>query len=151
MYFKSILIMSLKNLLVLQPIFSTAHRREEFQMLSCLLFLFHALFSQKVCLLNPIFIATYLCKNIFYLFFLYLRYGKVHLFPDARIVFLSSDMAHGKLNVKLFVAEQSWALRNFASGPTDRDWVTEMSKGPCYMEVSLTSPGCRRQRLIRCA
>lgn len=69
MYFKSILIMSLKNLLVLQPIVSTAHRREEFQMLSCFLFLFHALFSQKVGLLNPIFIATYLCKNIFSLFF----------------------------------------------------------------------------------
>lgn len=111
-------------------------------MLSCFFFSFHALLSQKVCLLTLIFIAIYLCRIRFYLFFVYLRYSKIHLFQILEL-FLSPQICAWNLNRKLFVVEQSWALRNFTSGPTDRDLVTKMSKGPFSMEVPLTIPGPR--------
>lgn len=84
MDFESILIIALTNLLVQQTL-STIHRRENFKCYHTSSFLFHVLFSHKVCLLSPIFISMNLCRNMFYLYFL--RYGKVYLFPDARIIF----------------------------------------------------------------
>lgn len=98
------------------------------------------------------FYTMYLCRNLFYLFFLHLRYGKRYLFLEAGIVFLppgkKSFLTHWNLDGKLFVVDQSRALGNFASGHIDRDLVTEMSKDPCYMDVSLPSPGPRGQCLV---
>jgi len=86
MYFESMLI-ALENLLVQQTLFKLYTEEKNFKCYLTSLFLFHALFSHKICLLSLIFVSTNSCGNMFYLFFLHLRYDKVYLFPDARIVF----------------------------------------------------------------
>lgn len=86
-YFESTLIIALKNLLVQQTLFQLYTGERNFKCYHTSLFLFHALFSHKVCLLSSIFISPNLWRNLFYLFLPHFRYGKLYLSPDARIVF----------------------------------------------------------------
>lgn len=138
MYFESIPIIALKNLLVQQTLFQLYIEERNFKCYPTSLFLFHVLFSHKVCLLSPIFISMNLCRNVLFIFPTSQVWQGISISRHQNC-FLPSDMTHWALDGKPVAAEPSWASGKAASTP-QAGLVTEMSKGPCYMEVSFISP-----------